>query len=138
MPEKVSADSGYCSSDSISAIENAKIDGYIATGKGEKDISQGTDKKIGKSQFLYDSKKDIFICPAGHRLQLKSIGKKRVYRTADRVCEGCSFKNKCTASNGSTATICTDKSGIILAKMAEKMKKDFSKKIYKYRKIIVN
>lgn len=55
LPEKTSLDSGYRSSDNISAIENAKIDGYIATGKGEKDISQDTDKKIVKSRFSYDS-----------------------------------------------------------------------------------
>jgi len=136
-PEKVSADSGYRSSDNISAIQNAKIDGYIATGKGEKDSSHDTDKKIGKSQFSYDSKKDIFICPAGHRLQLKSIGKKRVHKADDKICEGCSFKNKCTVSSDGTATIYTDKSGIILTAMVEKMEKDSSKKIYRKRKIIV-
>ena len=136
-PDKISADSGYRSSDNILLIENAKIDGYIATGKGEKDNSEDTNKKIGKSQFSYDSKKDIFICPAGHILELKSIGKKRVYKAAERVCEGCSLKNKCSAKKGNTATIDTDESGIILAVMAEKMKKDSSKEIYAKRKIIV-
>ena len=136
LPEKVSADSGYLSSDNIEALENAKVDGYIATGKGEKDISYDS-KKIGKSQFSYDDKKDIFICPEGHILKLKSIGKKRVYKAAGRVCKGCSFKNKCTASSGSTATIYTDESGIILSSMTAKMKKESSKKIYRKRKIIV-
>jgi len=45
LPEKASANSGYCSSDSILAIEDADIDGYIATSKGEKDISKIADKK---------------------------------------------------------------------------------------------
>jgi len=137
LPGKASLDSGYRTSDNISAIENAGIDGYIATGKGEKDNSKDTDKKIGKSKFLYDSEKDIFICPAGHILELKSIGKKRVYKAAGRVCERCSLKNKCTANKGNTPTMYTDESGIILAAMAEKMKKDSSKKIYRERKIIV-
>lgn len=135
-PEKASADSGYRSSDNILTIENAKIDGYIATGKGEKDISEGADKKIGQTQFSYDSKKDIFICPEGHELQLKSIGKKRVYK-ARGVCKECILKNKCTAAKGNTATIYIDNSGIILAAMAEKMKSNSSREIYAKRKIIV-
>ncbi|MBM3710344.1 MAG: IS1182 family transposase [Actinobacteria bacterium] len=136
-PEKITADSGYRSSDNILTLEESKIDGYIATGKGEKDISQDTNKKIGKSQFLYDSQKDIFICPAGALLKLKSIGENRVYKAEEMVCGGCSLKNICSASKGSTATIYTDESGIILAVMAEKMKKDSSKEIYAKRKIIV-
>ena len=136
LPEKVSADSGYLSSDNIGALEDSKVDGYIATGKGEKDLSKITDKKIGKKNFSYDSKEDIFICPVGHRLELKSIGKKRIYKGYG-VCEGCSYKNKCSASKGSNATIYIDEGGIVLAKMAEKMKKDSSKEIYKERKIIV-
>jgi len=136
-PEKISADSGYRSSDNILALEESKIDGYIATGKGEKEVSQDTDKKIGKSQFSYDIKKDIFICPAGALLKLKSSGENRAYKAEEMVCKGCSFKNKCSACKGSTATIYTDESGIILAAMAEKMKKDSSKEIYAKRKIIV-
>jgi transposase len=136
LPDKASADSGYRSAENILAIENAKIDGYIATGKGEKDNSEDKEK-IGKSQFLYDSKKDIFICPSGHILELKSIGQKRVYKAAEMVCETCSLKNKCSAKKGNTATIYIDDKGIILAAMAEKMKKDSSREIYGKRKIIV-
>jgi hypothetical protein len=137
LPEKASLGSGYRTSDNISAIENAGIDGYIATRKGEKDNSKDTDKKIGKQNFSYDSEKDIFICPDGHILELKSIGKKRVYKAAGRICKGCSLKNKCTANKDNTATMYTDESGIILATMAERMKKDSSKKIYRKRKVIV-
>ena len=135
LPEKISADSGYCSSDNIEVLEDSKIDGYIATGKGEKDSSNIADK-IGKKNFSYDSKKDLFICPAGHKLELKSTGKKRIYKGYG-ICEGCIYKNKCSANSGNNATLYTDKSGIVLAKMSEKMKKESSKKIYRKRKIIV-
>jgi len=137
LPEKASLDSGYRTSDNILTLAGNKIDGYIATGKREKDNSQDTNKKIGKSQFFYDSEKDIFICPASVVLKLKSSGENRVYKAEEMVCGGCSFKNICSAKKGNTATICTDESGIILAKMAEKMKKDSSKEIYAKRKIIV-
>lgn len=135
IPEKMSADSGYLSSENISVLKDADIDGYIATGKGEKDISD-TDK-IGIKNFSYDKQKDVFICPAGQGLKLKSTGKKRAYKTAAGVCAGCCYKNKCTACKGDTATIYIDDDGIILAKMSEKMKKDSSRQIYGKRKIIV-
>ena len=134
LPEKVTADSGYRSSDNILALEDSKIDSYIATGKGEKDILE--DKKIGIKNFSYDSKKDIFICPCGHIFKLKSIGKRRVYK-ATGICKGCILKDRCSASKGSTATIYIDDGGIILAAMTEKMKKDSSREIYGKRKIIV-
>ena len=133
-PEKISADSGYKTSDNILALEGSKIDGYIATGKGEKDVPKG--KKIGMKNFSYDSKKDVFVCPAGQILKLKSIGKKRTYKGCG-VCGQCSYKNKCTTNKGNTATIYIDNSGIILAAMAEKMKSNSSREIYAKRKIIV-
>ena len=133
-PEKISADAGYRSSDNISALEENSIDGYIATGKGEKDIPENTDK-IGIKNFSYDDKKDVFICPAGVVLNLKSSGDKRVYKAEEMACGVCCLK--CSAKKGSTATIYTDKSGIILAAMAEKMKRQSSREIYAKRKVIV-
>lgn len=134
LPDKISADSGYRSSDNISTLEENNIDGYIATGKGEKDMLQG--KKIGEKNFSYDSKKDVFVCPEEQILKLKSIGKNRTYKGYG-VCGQCSYKNKCTANKGNTATIYIDDSGIILAAMAEKMRSNSSKEIYTKRKIIV-
>ena len=77
----------------------------------------------------------MFICPAGVVLNLKSSGDKRVYKAEEMVCTGCSLK--CSAKKGSTATIYTDKSGIMLAVMAEKMKRQSSREIYAKRKVIV-
>ena len=131
-PQKISADSGYLSQDNISVLKGSGIDGYVATGKGEKDISD----KIGIKNFSYNSKKDIFICPAGNELKLKSIGKRRIYKGYG-ICAGCNYKNKCSACKGDTATIYVTKGGLILTEMAEKMKKDSSRKIYGKRKVIV-
>ena len=134
LPEKISADSGYLSSENISVLKDVDIDGYVATGKGEKDISD-TDK-IDKKNFSYDRKKDVFICPAGNVLKLKSVGKRRIYKGYG-ICAGCDYKNKCSACKGDTATIYITKGGLILTEMAEKMKIDSSRKIYGKRKIIV-
>ncbi|MBA7581424.1 IS1182 family transposase ISSyth1 [subsurface metagenome] len=137
LPDKASLDSGYRTSDNILTLAGNKIDGYIATSKGEKDNLQDTNKKIGKSQFSYDIKKDIFICPTGVVLKLKSSGENRVYKAEEMVCGGCSFKNICSAKKSNIPTIYTDDKGIILVTMKEKMKKDSSKEIYAKRKIIV-
>ena len=134
LPDKMSLDNGYMTSGNISALTNSKVDAYIAAGKGEKD---SLPDKIGKSQFSYDSRKDIFICPAGHILKLKSSGKNRVYKAKEMVCAGCIYQKKCSAKRNDIATIYTDNKGIILATMKEKMKKDSSKEIYRKRKIIV-
>ena len=131
-PQKISADSGYLSQDNISVLKGSGIDGYVATGKGEKDISD----KIGIKNFSYNSKKDIFICPAGNELKLKSIGKRRIYKGYG-ICAGCGYRNKCSAYKGDTATIYVTSGGLILTEMAEKMKKDSSRKIYGKRKVIV-
>ena len=134
LPDKMSLDNGYMSSGNISALEGAKVDAYIAAGKGEKD---SLPNKISKSNFSYDSSKDIFICPAGVVLNLKSIGENRVYKAEEMVCLGCSFQKRCSAKRNGTPTIYTDDKAIILAAMKEKMKKDSSKEIYRKRKIIV-
>jgi len=134
-PEKLSADSGYLSSDNISTLKENNIDAYVATGKGEKDVSEKIDK-IGIKNFSYDEDKDMFICPQGQVLKLKSVDKKRIYK-GYKVCAGCGFKNRCSASKADTATIYIDEAGITIAAMAAKMKKNYSRKIYRKRKIIV-
>ena len=78
----------------------------------------------------------MFICPQGHVLKLKSVDKKRIYKEY-KVCAGCGFKNRCSASKADTATIYIDEAGITIAAMAAKMKKNYSRKIYRKRKIIV-
>lgn len=135
-PDKISADAGYRSSDNISALNESNIDGYIATGKEKKDPTD-IGKKIGIKNFSYDSKKDVFICPSGALLNLQSSKENKVYKAQAMVCQGCSFKNKCSVKKGDTATIYTDDKKIILAIMAEKMKKDSSREIYAKRKVIV-
>lgn len=121
----MSLDSGYMSSDNISSLSDAKVDAYIVAGKGEKDKLVTEDKKINKSHFSYDSQKDIFICPAGNILKLKSIGKNRAYKAKEIACAGCIYPKRCTAKRNDIPTIYTDNKGIILAAMAEKMKKVF-------------
>ena len=137
LPDKMSLDNGYMTADNISALSDAKVDAYIAASRGEKDRPLDSDKKIGKSYFSYSSEKDIFVCPAGHILKLKFSGKKKVYRAESKVCLGCSYQNRCVGKKNDIPKLVTDKKGLLIAAMEQKMKKDSSKEIYKDRKIIV-
>jgi transposase len=134
LPGKVSADSGYRSSENISKLKDSSIDGYIATGKGEKDPE--VEGKIGIKNFSYDEDKDVFVCPAGQILEFKSTRKKRIYK-ASGVCRGCVYRKRCAACKKDNATVYIDDGTITLAAMAEKMRKNSSRQIYRKRKIIV-
>lgn len=49
-PEQVSADVGYCSEDNLAALEERKVDGYVATGRqkhGSPSATGGEEKKQG-------------------------------------------------------------------------------------------
>lgn len=137
FPDKMSLDNGYATADNISTLSAAKIDAYIAATKGEKDKSADSSKKIGKSYFSYNHEKDTFTCLAGYILVLKYSGKNRIYRAEDRACLGCRYKDRCLYSKNNTPRLVTNRKGLLIATMVEKMKKDYSKEIYRKRKIIV-
>ena len=136
LPDKLSLDCGYITAENITSLSDLKIDAYIVAGKGENNIFGQDSKKINKYHFNYDSTKDEFICPSGHVLKLKFIGKNRVYKSDDKVCRGCKFQKRRVTKRGNRPTIYTDEKGIIIATMKEKMQKDASKEIYAKRKII--
>jgi len=134
LPEKISADSGYLSSENILTLKENNIEGYIATGKGEGDPE--VKGKIGIKNFSYDKDKDIFTCPAGHMLKFKSENKKRIYRSDGNICGGCAYL-KCIARRKKAAVMHFDDKAIVLHSMAARMKSESSKKIYAKRKVIV-
>ena len=74
LPDKMSLDNGYMSGDNLEAFDGKDIDVYMATGKGEKKDQrpiEDSNRKIKKSDFIYDEEKDCFVCPAGYTLNLK-------------------------------------------------------------------
>ncbi len=136
LPSVMTLDKGYATPDNIETLDAARIDGYMAAGRGEKEIILDSSKKIGSSYFSYDRAKDVFICPAGHTLEFKSKNKQRIYKSNDNVCGGCIYSG-CIARGKRTATIYSNDKAIVLHSMAAKMKSDFSKQIYAKRKFIV-
>jgi len=138
LPEKISVDNGYLSGENLKAIEDNQIDAYVATGRGEKEI---TDKeKITKEEFIYEQKEDCFLCPNGKKLELKSETNdgKKTYKAKKEDCNSCPFKPQCCSSKkGEPRSISTDCYEGLRQGMREKMQLDKSKEIYRLRKTIV-
>jgi len=143
LPDKMSLDNGYMSGDNLEAFDGKDIDVYMATGKGEKKDQRpikDSNRKIKKSDFIYDEDKDCFVCPAGHTLNLKRESKdgKKIYQAVKTDCDVCHHKARCCSSKkGEPRTINSDDKEPLRQKMNEKMEQESSKKIYKKRKKIV-
>ena len=143
LPDKMSLDNGYMSGDNLEALDGKGIDVYMATGKGEKKDQRPIDdsnRKIKKSDFIYDEDKDCFVCPAGHTLVLKreSNDGKKIYQAVKADCDVCPYKVRCCSSiKGEPRTINSDDKEPLRQKMNEKMEQESSKEIYKKRKKIV-
>jgi transposase len=151
-PDKCSIDNGYFSGANLQSFSETNIDVYIATGKGEpldldldeeaptKNKAIEEKGKFQKSSFTYHRDLDSFICPCGHRLELK-IEKKdgtKIYQCEKSVCDGCSYKSRCCSSKkGEARSIRTDEYEPLREAMREKMSHEESKEIYKKRKVIV-
>lgn len=96
---EVVADGGYFESTTIKECEDARITTYIPMEQVE-----GSTGLFPRSQFKYDEEKDLYICPAGEELKVRSRARRkhgkemplRIYGT--KACSGCSLKAQCTTS----------------------------------------
>jgi hypothetical protein len=97
----VLADEGFYDGDEILACKKARIRVLIPKSDTSKSKAQG---RFGKSDFVYDAKRDEYICPAKQRLTYRfdthDRGKtRRVYMRYG--CSGCALRAKCTTSDNS-------------------------------------
>jgi len=136
LPSVMTLDKGYATPDNIETLDLSGIDGYLATGKGEKEKKADGSSMIGNYHFSYNRQRDIFTCPCGHILEFKSKNKRRIYKSDGNVCSGCSYL-KCIARKKKVATLYLDDKAVVLHCMAAKMESKSSKRIYAKRKVIV-
>lgn len=143
LPDIMSADNGYMSGDNLEALEESRIDAYIATDKGEKTNKiplDESDRKLVKADFEYNEADDTFACPGAQILGLRREAKDgtKVYQGDSEVCAACSYKSRCCQSRkGEARTIRTDDKEWLRQQMNAKMEEESSKEIYKKRKVIV-
>jgi transposase len=95
-----SADSGYSSGENIKAMQQREIDAYIPDRQYQ---AQQRGKAVGdfhKDSFVYDEKRDCYICVEGRQLIFSHLQKRknkeslRIYRCPD--CTACPFFGCCT------------------------------------------
>lgn len=100
LPEAVCADAAYSSGSNCAALEAR---GIRLVSPPPKAINQMGDSCFTVEDFVYDEKKDVFICPAGSTLKyigdVKERPHQRRYAGLRTVCRKCKLKDKCTKSD---------------------------------------
>jgi len=90
--EEVLADGGYSSGESLQALEDNRIEGYIPN------FGQYKASRVG---FTYDKENDRYTCSRGIHLPFKkltttSLGyQMKVYRSSAKDCGRCPLRSKC-------------------------------------------
>jgi hypothetical protein len=96
-PRQVTGDTRYGTAENVGAIESANIRSYVALHE-----SGGKGKAFfGKAEFVYDPKRDLYLCPAGKELhRTGKSGKGIKYRADTSACRDCPLKERCTPGEG--------------------------------------
>ena len=93
----MTGDTTYGTAENIAAIERAHIRAYVPLS----DFDSRT-PYFGKSEFVYDAARDVYVCPQGDVLHRSGcVYKERVirYKAAATTCNACPLKHRCTASS---------------------------------------
>ena len=67
------------------------------------DLSARSDGSFSRDDFVFDAKRNVYICPDGHELTSSgNVDQGRIvyYRGRKRVCAGCQLRSKCTTGPG--------------------------------------
>lgn len=95
----VLADEGFYDGAEILACQKAGIRALIPKSDSSKSKAQG---RFGKSDFVYDAKRDEYICPARERLtfRFKTHDRGKTRRVYMRYgCADCALRAKCTTTD---------------------------------------
>jgi hypothetical protein len=130
------ADADYGTFDSFEYMDENGICGYVpyrdmnATFEGQ---------PFHSAHFAYDAQADVYICPAKHALEFKSISNDkrrnkqyRQYRT--KACKGCPFQKQCVTSKRSLyRTISREVRQELRDQMKQRLNSEEGKKMYARR-----
>ena len=115
------ADAGYYNAAEVSRCVEAGLTPMIPKADTSANTARGL---YGKSRFMYDEKKDVYVCPAGaqltHRFNTYELGRElRYYRARGR--KTCAMKKQCTRNKGNR-TITREANEGLMEAMAARMK----------------
>ncbi len=92
------ADKGYFKSEEILACEDAGITPIVSKPLTGSSSIRG---KFDRADFVYDTEKDVYVCPAGEHLTYRYTSERdgKILRAySSEFCSGCVIKDKCTTS----------------------------------------
>jgi transposase len=93
-PRSVTGDAAYGTRENVAAIEQAGIRAYAALADQQKRTSLFTIE-----DFLYDSERDLYTCPAGEILRRRGHDRRGGYvryAASASSCKECPLKSRCT------------------------------------------
>jgi len=140
----ISADSNFNSMKNLKKLEDKEnISAYIPDAKyqaNQRNKITDEDSPFHKKNFVYDPKKDIYICPNHKELKFshRETDHRRnplsIYRCSE--CQTCKYFGQCTKSPKGREIKIYDNTDLVY-KMRQKLDTDNGKKIYAKRKTIV-
>jgi hypothetical protein len=143
-PAQVVVDGGFSSRENILKLDEQGVDLIGPLGEGNlswanQQRQRGVSGEFDLDKFRYDSKQNVYVCPAGESLRHKGrefspgvvIHK---YTARIETCAGCQFRAQCCPGNhyhgrSVTRTECSP----VLKRFAEKMQTQEAKAIYRQR-----
>lgn len=117
---EVLADKGYYNAVEVSLCVEKGITPLVPKADTSANSAQGL---YGKSRFVYDAKKDVYVCPAGQELTYRfatyELGRElRYYRASG--CKDCALKKQCTR-NKDNRTITREENEHLMEAMARRL-----------------
>jgi len=140
---RVSADSGFSSTKNLKELESKTyIDAYIPDVKyqaQQRGNLTDEDSAFHKKHFVYDSEKDIYLCPNHKELtfsyrEIDERGRS-LSKYSCHQCQGCKYLSRCTKSPKGRTIKVFDNVNLIYA-MRQKLNTVYGKRIYSRRKVI--
>jgi transposase len=117
---EVVADKGYYNASEVRRCVDAGIAPLIPRTDTSANTKQGL---FGKSQFVYDPAKDVYVCPAGaqltYRFATEELGRGLKYYRA-KNCQDCALKKVCTR-NQNNRTITREDNEDLMEAMAARL-----------------
>jgi transposase len=138
--KECSADSGYSSGENLKAMATGEIDAYIPDRDYQSRQRGKTPGDFDKESFVYDQRRDCYICVEGEELHFSHLQKRedkeplRIYR--GRTCQDCRFFGLCTTSK-TGRSITRHPYEKELRQMRRKLDSETGKAIYGQRKYTV-
>lgn len=133
--QTVLADADYGTFESFEYMDENGICGYVPY----RDMNATFDERpFHRVHFEYDGRRDVYICPAKHVLEFKSMKtdrkankQYRQYRTGD--CKGCPFQKQCCSKKSPCRTILREVRQGLRDEIKQRLNSEEGKKMYARR-----